>query len=292
VIERDISISQKFKENMNSPIKYINRQDFLEQISLMCKSDKLSFDGSNIVISCPYSAKNKFHSYSYEDIQSHIEPILKTFSIEQDFYLQIRSCIKEKVTYIPLVKEEGMPRKFPLSEKVTSLNENYIINANHIYDEFLLNVKSIPTAKIYRIETRLSNKGFYESGLFDCYVNEQLHPFPRNEPKFHNMFIDDCPHPKYSEKWFFGFSNLDEAKQWINGSLTEDTLGVYKELEKSAVLKELLVPEPFVIHGNKQLIFQKNNVVYEKEIDFNLLNVCPDYSDVIDLEKPSKFKIR
>ena len=277
---------------MSSPIKYIKRQDFLEKISHMCKSDNLFFDGSNIVISCPDSHGKNHHSYSYKDIKSYVDPILKNFSIEQNFYLQIRSCIKEKVTYNPLAKEEGMPRKFPLGEKVTSLNKNYIINANHIYDEFPLNVESIPTTKIYRIETVLKNQGLYATGIFNGYQNEKLHPFPRNEPNFHNMFIDDCPHPQYSEKWFFGFSSLDEATQWVNGSLEQDELGIFATLREQTVLKEVVLPEPFVIKGEKQLIFQKNNVFYEKEIDFNLLNVNPDYSDVIDLEEPSKFKIR
>ena len=265
---------------MSSTIKYINRQDFLEQISIMCKNDNLSFDSGNIVISCPYSEKNNYHSYNYKDIKSHIEPILKNFSIEKEFNLQIKFCIKENITYIPLVKTEGMPRKFPLSEKVISLKENYLINANHIYDEFILNVESIPTTKIYRIETIFKNQGFYEIGVFDGYVDEQLHPFPKNEPKFHNMFIDDCPYPEYSDKWFFGFSSLNEATEWINGSLTQDKLGVFANLSSQAVLKEVVLPESFVIKGKKQLIFQKEHVVYEKVLDFNLLST--NYINDID----------
>lgn len=147
---------------------------------------------------------------------------------------------------------------------------NMGINIHYLYDEiaFKLN-KQVKLIDIYRIETLDGKTGLYGNitsrNLFDQYKQ----PSPLDDQALKDIFAfsKELNHENYMTKWSFAFKSLKQTQDWMETkdlhSLLEDT---------NLCVKKITLPELFVIHGNKQSIFQKQYVLNEK-----ICNLSPNH---------------
>lgn len=199
--------------------------------------------------------------------------------------------------FIPFFESINMKDKYDILDKVEN-NKRYDayyeednpdsefcsfackINLNDLYD-VIKKVEGYQEDKveIFRIESE-SQKGLYDTFFASLPVDEIHHPNPRKDPQFVGIFDNHNNDHYYYQKWSFAFSNLQQLKDWL---ITEEN--VQKVQDKGCVIKKITIDKDYVIEGNKQLIYKKEEKLNEEIVSWNLLNITETNSFDIECYK-------
>lgn len=147
---------------------------------------------------------------------------------------------------------------------------NITFDSNDLYDAIIgTKVIKKDMSFIYRIEKE-NGDGLYSSiglALLRDYDNQ---PSPSDDDKlnfiFHKNVNSPFPSSDNYKKWQFGFENIEKAKLWVSDQNVIDRLS-----QNGLKLAKYSIPKAFVVHGNKQSIFQKKYVEKIELLDLNLL---------------------
>lgn len=141
---------------------------------------------------------------------------------------------------------------------------NCKINLHELYDAVILNSENaLDTAIIYRVENSFE-QGLY-SGFFASHpINPENQPNPMVDKNFKGIFDEDFRYKTpYTEQWYFGFNSLKEVKNWLQ---KED---IFEKLNQNGFkVKKIWIPQNFVIQGNQQLIFKKNQTIWKYSLNW------------------------
>lgn len=137
---------------------------------------------------------------------------------------------------------------------------NCEINLHVLYD-YIKDVLGITStvSEVYRLEAKKGD-GLYSTRFAGRYV-EGSHPGPMEDNSFQGIFCSKTIGNEFSRKWFFGFKLLDDVKNWVGDN--------YDLIKGDVVVKKYLVEEDYLIHGNKQSIFQKQHILGCEIINWN-----------------------
>ena len=83
-------------------------------------------------------------------------------------------------------------------------------------------------------------------------------------------------------KWLFGFKNKEQMKMWLD---TDDQIKKEKMIDRGLKLFEIKISADKIVEGEEQVIFKKEDILYKKEISFNM-----DKEKVKKSENIKKFK--
>jgi disulfide oxidoreductase YuzD len=232
----------------------MNRQEFLKS----CKENldiKESFFYLDVDV-LSYDDKEEFA----KELIKKMSPIVSILGIEPQETTKFVQSISYKKEYDSYYEEDN-----PDSEVCRF---NCLLNLHEIYDRYLVAYSTdLPNKTIYRVE-KADGYGLYDGRFAREKVEIERHPAPGEDPAFGELFKYDLTskNVKYQKNWSFGFSSIDDAKNWVN-----DTDMIDQLRNDGYVLKEITLPSDFVIEGYKQTIFQKRYVLKEESLDLNIL---------------------
>ena len=150
---------------------------------------------------------------------------------------------------------------------------NCKINIHELYDQFILQ-SSFPlrSQDIYRIENQ-QGAGLYSSVFASKPVNFVSQPSPYEDPSLNTIFNSKTTGLDYARQWSFAFKDIDSAKAWFSGhEAMLDTLD-----SQGFVLKKITMPTSFVIEGEKQVIFQPAQKIYDTSLSLDTLKECKTF---------------
>lgn len=220
---------------------------------------------------------NKFNDYfkKNESRFFHFNIEVKEYKNELEFNENLHQL------FVPFFEELGIQNKYKILDKIPN-HKNYdayyeednpdsefcsftcMININQMYDivKVMENYHQ-EMVDVYRIETK-DNKGLYDSFFGALSVDAIHHPNPREDERFEGIFDNHSNDYTYMRKWHFGFSNIQDVKNWL---MTEENQ--IKLINIGAVIKKITIDKNYVIEGHKQLIFQMSEKVNEDIVDWN-----------------------
>lgn len=146
------------------------------------------------------------------------------------------------------------------------------LNLNNIYDNLAKQqYYNTNIHKIYRVESKENESGMYSSGAAIAKLildsKEETTPPPENDNLLNQIFSSDLYiNSTYKKEWFFGFKSIEDAKKWLNNDSIIELLIV-----SGNCLVEYAVPESFIIFGEKQLIFKKEQSKVLNKLELNNL---------------------
>lgn len=282
--------------------KHIERKEFLQYLEKIVTKN-ISINKENIVIDVPVTKdefielqkgnvdkKDYLNIDAYKKISQCAASFLDSIHISQDVATDVMARLslsytpKEKYTFMPFLRKSGEPFKFPPPKKDTLYFVAYSIKMHELYDEYIVNSPfNLSVKKVYRFENKNGYGLYSDENLNVCNdTYNECHPYPQDDNNFYNFFRksrEEYDVPQYSKKWFFGFASIEDARLWLNGSLTQDITGEYYSVKEHFQLKEIYVPEPFVIEGNHQVIFRNEYVINKKVLNFELVNIYREKED-------------
>ncbi len=135
---------------------------------------------------------------------------------------------------------------------------NVTLNVNELYDAYKNEYKT-NYVEVYRVEGNDGN-GLYQQNI--KIENNKNRPSPYQDGDisliFNGSMTDNNP---YQKEYIFGFKDLNQLKEWI------------KDIDMSnLIIKKYKIPENYVIEGEKQIIFKKEESEFIENIDINNLN--------------------
>lgn len=146
------------------------------------------------------------------------------------------------------------------------------LNLNNIYDNLgKQEYSNTNINKIYRVESKKNESGMYANGatIAKLILNskEETTPAPENDILLNHIFSNDLyANSKYKKEWFFGFQSIEDAKKWLNNDSIIELMIV-----SGNCLVEYAVPESFIIFGEKQLIFKKEQSKVLNKLELKIL---------------------
>lgn len=235
-----------FITKMHEELKKINKRDYPMEDSL-CKFDL------------------------YIDEVEHEKDYLNQLDLFINGFLKENSLYKKNILdEITIKKELDHYYLEDLENDQDYYRYNITFDSNDLYDA-IARTKAIKKdmSTIYRIEKE-NGEGLYSSiglALLKDYDNQ---PSPSEDDKlnfvFHKNIYSSFPSSKNYKKWQFGFESIEKATLWIGDQNVIDKLS-----QNSLKLVKYSIPKAFVVHGNKQSIFQKKYVEKIELLDLNLL---------------------
>jgi len=232
----------------------MSRQEFIEK----CKTNldiKEAFFYLDVDVR-DYSDKEEFQ----KELLNNLNPILSILNIDKKEIARFIEPISYRKDYDSYYEEDNEDSEF--------CRFNCLFNLHEIYDRYLTGYATdLPNKTIYRVEKE-SGEGLYDGRFASIGVDIDRHPSPADDAAIGVFFKSDpaSRNVKYQKKWSFGFSNIEDAKNWINDSNLIDKLK-----EDGYVLKEFTLPSNFIIEGFKQTIFQKKYTIKEESFDLDLV---------------------
>lgn len=228
----------------------MNRKNFIKAFNNYFQREEGSFFNFYINVS-ELSNQLEFN----EKLHQLFLPFFESIGIKNKY--KILDKTSSATNYKSYYEEETIYRKY--------FSVNCLLNINEMYDVIkkIENYPDRPT-NIYRIEGiegRSINHTFFKN-LPD---HASSRPNYETDRAFLGIFNQDSA--KYTNKWNFGFSNYKDLKDWL---IEDENL---KKLQNiGGVIKRFTVDEDYVIRGEKQLIFQKEEKIKEEIVSWDSLN--------------------
>lgn len=142
------------------------------------------------------------------------------------------------------------------------------LNLNIIYDNFAKQENKNNFHKIYRVESINTEEGMYSIGKNIKLLlsnKESNTPAPEDDVLLNHIFSKDVyTNATYKKEWFFGFNKIEDVNKWIGNKNLIELMSI-----SGNCLVEYEVPKSFIIFGEKQLIFKKEEARVIKKINLN-----------------------
>lgn len=229
----------------------MDRKNFIDKFNTYFEKNDSIFFHFNVEVK-EYANNLEFN----ENLHQLFIPFFESIEIKNKY--QILDKINNHKNYDVYYEEDN-----PDSEFCSFKCE---ININELYD-IIKKVEKYPveTVEVYRIETN-DNRGLYDTFFAALPVDEIHHPNPRLDTNFLGIFDNYNNDYNYMNKWSFGFANVEDIKNWL---LTEENQQKLQTI--GGTIKQITIDKNYVIYGNKQLIFKKEEKIAENVIDWKLL---------------------
>lgn len=220
----------------------------------------------------------------------HFDILVKEYSNELEFNENLHQL------FIPFFDSISLKNKYQVLDKI-NLYKNYDsyyeednpdsqfccfnckININELYD-IITKVESYSkeNIEVYRVETN-DDRGLYDTFFAALPVDEINHPSPRDDKNFTGIFDHHNNDYNYMQKWNFGFENLVDVKNWL---LSEKNISTLKNI--GAGIRKITIDKNYVINGNKQIIFQKEEKLSETILELNVLQTIKFNQPILNRE--------
>lgn len=239
--------------NFNKDEKNESRNDFLKRINNGEKYITLEIEGSD---ECLNKYNNRYNNENFQNLFNKIK-----FNDQYQKFFEDNNIKDLYGSILPKIELDYY--ELEDNQKVVF---NVTLNLNELYDIYKEQYKT-EYIEVYRVEGK-NGEGLYQQPL--RIENNENRPAPHLDGNISLIFNDSMTdNDTYKKQYIFGFKNLIQLNEWM------------KDVDMSNLsIKKYRVPDYYVVEGNKQVIFKKDESEFIQNID------------ILELNKKIKIKIK
>lgn len=231
--------------NLNKDEKNESRKDFLKRINNGEKYITLQIEGTE---DCFNKYNNRYSNDNFQNLFNSIK-----FNNEYQKFFEDNNIKDLYGSIVPKIELDYY--ELEDNEKIVF---NITLNLNELYDIYKMQYIT-KYIEVYRVEGQ-NGEGLYQQNLI--IENNENRPAPHEDGDISLIFNGSMTdNDTYKKQYVFGFKDLIQLNEWL------------KDVDMSNLsIKKYRVPDYYVVEGNKQVIFKKDESEFIQNIDILELN--------------------